>query len=51
MSTSPSEQPRLPDEEKSAAGDQPDLDRDNSRNKPSRLPPEEKAERIPEPDE
>lgn len=51
MSTPPSEQPRLPDTEKQADGDAPDLDQAyRGRNRP-RIPEDEQGERIAEPEE
>ena len=51
MSTPPSESPRLPDRERRAAGDEPDLDRHNPVEYASRIPDDEKDSRIPDPHE
>jgi hypothetical protein len=51
MSTPPSGSPRLPDSERTADGDAPDLDRQNPVQHPSRIPDDEKNRRLPDPDE
>jgi hypothetical protein len=51
MSTPPSEQPRLPDAEKQADGDVPDLDRAYRVKHRPRVPEDERDERIADPDE
>jgi hypothetical protein len=51
MSTPPSASPRLPDRERAADGDEPDMDRQNPVARPSRIPEHEKNTRIPDPDE
>jgi hypothetical protein len=51
MSTPPSESPRLPDREREAAGDEPDMHRQNPVTHPSRIPDDEKGVRLPDPDE
>jgi hypothetical protein len=51
MSTPASRNPRLPDNERTADGDAPDLDRQNPVQHPSRIPDDEKNRRLPDPDE
>jgi len=51
MSTPESESPRLPDDERSAEGDQPDLERQNKVEHAARVSDDEKEVRIPDPDE
>jgi len=52
MSTRPSEQPRLPDSEKQADADSPDLDRAHvGQRERSRISEQEKQERIPDAEE
>jgi hypothetical protein len=51
MSTPPADSPRLPDSEKAAHGDEPDLDRQNPVRQAERIPEDERDERIPEPEE
>jgi hypothetical protein len=51
MSTPPSESPRLPDRERTAHGDEPDLNRQHPVKHPSRIPDDEKDQRLPDPDE
>jgi hypothetical protein len=51
MSTPASASPRLPDRERRASGDEPDLDRQNPVEHPSRIPDDEKDIRIPDPHE
>ena len=51
MSTPPSESPRLPDSEKAADGDDPDMNRQNPVPHASRIPEEERGTRIPYPEE
>jgi hypothetical protein len=51
MSTPPSEDPRLPDTEKTSDSDQPDLDPQYPVDGRGRVPEDEKPERIPDPDE
>jgi hypothetical protein len=51
MSTPPNASPRLPDREREAAGDEPDLDRHNPVEHPSRISDDEKDLRIPYPEE
>jgi hypothetical protein len=51
MSTPESASPRLPDSEHAADGDEPDLDRQNMVEHPSRVPEDERDLRIPEPEE
>ena len=51
MSTPPSANPRLPDTERDAEGDKPDLERQNPVEHPSRIPDDEKSTRIPDPHE
>jgi hypothetical protein len=51
MSTPASDQPRLPDAEKQAEGEVPDLDRAHRPRVRPRIGDEEKGERIPDPEE
>jgi hypothetical protein len=51
MSAPPSESPRLPDSERSASGDAPDMNRQHPVRHPSRIPDDEKGIRIPDPEE
>jgi len=51
VSTPPSEQPRLPDADKSAEGEQPDLDRAHVARRRTRISEEDARERIPDPEE
>ena len=51
MSTTPSEQPRLPDSEKEPQADIPDLDRAHQGRNRSRIPEGDEQERIPDPEE
>ena len=51
MSTPPTEEPRLPDTEKVSDSDQPDLDPQHPVEGRGRIRDDEKAERIPEPEE
>jgi hypothetical protein len=51
MSPPPSASPRLPDRERQAAGDDPDLDRQSPVEHSSRIPDDEKDLRIPDPHE
>jgi hypothetical protein len=51
MSTPPGASPRLPDSEREAGGDEPDLDRQNPVQHPVRVSDDEQDVRIPEPNE
>jgi hypothetical protein len=51
MSTPPSASPRLPDRERQATGDEPDLVRPDPVDHRSRIPDDEKDVRIPDPHE
>jgi hypothetical protein len=51
MSAPPSESPRLPDRERDADGDRPDLESRSPVEYRSRIPDDEKVARIPDPDE
>jgi hypothetical protein len=51
MTTPPSAQPRLPDTEKQADSDVPDLDLAHRGRNRSRIPDDEKDERIPDAEE